>query len=135
KKFTVLSFPLDKGTAYKTSVKRYIGDKGFVDDLDTMIHHGMLGEVNGEVKFTGYKDFGGVKVPTSIVQRQGGPKIWEMAVADVKVKQPADRTPPAGGAAKGGPGGGKGGAAKGGDGKGAPPEFAGGDGKGKGGPG
>jgi glyoxylase-like metal-dependent hydrolase (beta-lactamase superfamily II) len=74
-----------------------------------------------------------VKFPTSIVQRQGGPKIWEMAVADVKANQPVDMTPPAG-RGRGGPGGG---AAKGGDGKGkgAAPEFAGGDGKGKGGPG
>jgi len=98
----------------------------------------MLGDIKWEAKFTNYKDFGGVKVPTSIVQRQGGPKIWEMAVADVKVNQPVDMTPPAGRGGKGGPGGAggaKGGAAKGGDGKGAPPEFAGGDGKGKGGPG
>ena len=138
KKFTVLSFPMENGTAYKTTVKGYIDDKGFVDRVETMIDQGMLGDIKWEAKFTGYKDFGGVKFPTSIVQRQGGPKIWEMAVADVKVNQPVDTTPPAGRGGRGGGGGGgaaKGGAAKGGDGKGAPPEFAGGDGKGKGGPG
>ncbi|MBZ5673070.1 MAG: MBL fold metallo-hydrolase [Acidobacteriia bacterium] len=137
KKYTVLTFPMENGTAYKTNVKGYINDQGLVERVETMIDQGMLGDIKWEVAFTNYKDFGGVKFPTSIVQRQGGPKILEMAVSDVKANQPVDLTPPAGRGGKGGPGGpggAKGGAAKGGDGKGAP-EFAGGDGKGKGGPG
>ena len=48
----------------------------------------MLGDIKWEVTFNNYKDFGGVKFPTSIVQRQGGPKILEMAVTDVKANQP-----------------------------------------------
>jgi len=137
KKYTVLSFPLENGTAYKTTVKGYIDDKGMVDKVETTIDQGMLGDTKWEAAFGNYKDFGGVKFPTSIVQRQGGPLILEMAVADVKANQPVDMTPPAGrggGAGKGGPGGAKGGDGKGGDGK-APPVFAGGDGKGKGGDG
>jgi len=133
KKYTVLTFPLENGTAYKTSVKGYINDQGLVERVETMIDQGMLGDTKWEATFSNYKDFGGVKVPTSIVQRQGGPRIWEMTVADVKVNQPVDMTPPPG---RGGPGGGKGapGGAKGGDAKGkGAPEFAGGDGKGKGG--
>lgn len=136
KKFTVLSFPMENGTAYKTTVKGYLNDQGMVERVETLIDQGMLGDVKWEATFSNYKDFSGVKFPSSIVQRQGGPKIWEMAVADVKVNQPVDMTPPAG-RGRGGPGGAKGGdgKGKGGDGKGAPPEFAGGDGKGKGGPG
>ncbi|MBZ5634323.1 MAG: MBL fold metallo-hydrolase [Acidobacteriia bacterium] len=138
KKLTVLTFPMENGTAYKTNVKGYINDQGLVEKVETLIDNGMLGDIKWEATFTNYKDFGGVKFPTSIVQRQGGPKIWEIAVADVKVNQPVDMTPPAGRGGRGGPGGPGGpGGAKGGDGKGkgAPPEFAGGDGKGKGGPG
>ena len=115
KKYTVLSFPMENGTAYKTNVKGYINDQGLVERVETMIDQGMLGDVKWEVAFTNYKDFGGVKFPTSIVQRQGGPKILEMAVSDVKANQPVDLTPPAGRGGKGGPGGpggGKGGAAK-----------------------
>ena len=134
KKYTVLSFPMENGTAYKTNVKGYINDQGLVEKVETMIDQGMLGDTKWEATFSNYKDFGGVKIPTSIVQRQGGPKIWEMTVTDVKVNEPVDMTPPAGRGGRGGPG--APGAAKGGDGKGkgAPPEFAGGDGKGKGGP-
>jgi len=133
RKYTVLTFPMENGTAYKTSVKGYIDDKGMVERVEAMIDQGMLGDTKWEATFSNYKDFGGVKVPTSIVQRQGGPRIWEMTVADVKVNLPVDMTPPPG---RGGPGGGKGapGGAKGGDAKGkGAPEFAGGDGKGKGG--
>jgi glyoxylase-like metal-dependent hydrolase (beta-lactamase superfamily II) len=136
KKYTVLSFPMENGTAYKTNVKGYINDQGLVERVETMIDNGMLGDTKWEATFSNYKDFGGVKFPTSIVQRQGGPKILEMAVADVKVNQPVDMTPPAGRGGKGGPGGAaKGGDGKGGDGKGGPPVFAGGDGKGKAGDG
>jgi glyoxylase-like metal-dependent hydrolase (beta-lactamase superfamily II) len=139
KKFTVLTFPMENGTAYKTTVKGYIDDKGMVEKVSTMIDQGMLGDVTWEATFSNYKDFSGVKFPTGIVQRQGGPRIWEMAVTDVKANQPVDLTPPAGRGGKGAPGapGGAPGAAKGGDGKGkgAPPEFAGGDGKGKAGDG
>jgi len=131
KKLTVLSFPMENGTAYKTSVKGYINDQGLVEKVETMIDNGMLGDTKWEATFSNYKDFGGVKFPTSIVQRQGGPKILEMTVADVKVNQPVDLTAPAGrgrgfggGAAKGGPGAAKG-AAKGGPGggRGAPAEV------------
>ncbi len=128
KKDTVLSFPMENGTAYKTTVKGYINDQGLVERVETMIDNGMLGDTKWEATFSNYKDFGGVKFPTSIVQRQGGPKIMEMAVADVKVNQPVDLTPPAGrggrgfggragkggrGGARGGrgPGGGRGGPA------------------------
>jgi glyoxylase-like metal-dependent hydrolase (beta-lactamase superfamily II) len=121
KKFTVLSFPMENGTAYKTTVKGYINDQGLVERVETMIDNGMLGDIKWDATFTNYKDFGGVKFPTSIVQRQGGPKILEMMVTDVKVNQPVDLTAPAGRGGRGGPGG--------------PGGAKGGDGKGKGGPG
>jgi glyoxylase-like metal-dependent hydrolase (beta-lactamase superfamily II) len=129
KKDTVLTFPMENGTAYKTSVKGYINDQGLVEKVETMIDQGMLGDTMWEATFSNYKDFGGVKFPTSIVQRQGGPKILEMMVADVKVNQPVDMTPPPGrggrgpggpGAAKGGKGGAKGGPGGFGGGRGAP---------------
>ncbi len=145
KKETVLSFPMDAGAGaamYKTTVNGYIDEKGYVTKVETMIDQGMLGDIKWDAVFSNYKDFGGVKFPTSIVQHQGGPRFWEMTVSDVKVNQPVDLAPPAGGrgggfgggGGKGAPGGAPGGAKGGGDGK-APPLFAGGDGKGKGGPG
>jgi glyoxylase-like metal-dependent hydrolase (beta-lactamase superfamily II) len=131
-KYTVVSYPMDNNT-YKTTVNGYINGQGYVERVETMIDNGMLGDIKWEAAFNNYKDFGGVKFPTSIVQRQGGPKIWEMTVSSVKANEPVDLTAPAGrgggrgfggGRGKGGPGGGKGF----GGGKGAP-----GGGRGKGG--
>ncbi len=133
KELTVLSFPMENGTAYKTTVKGYLNDQGLVEKVETTIDQAMLGDVKWQATFSNYKDFGGVKFPASIVERQGGPKIFEMAVADVKVNQPVDLTPPAGRggrgfgggrAGKGGPGGARGGARGGpGGGRGAPAEV------------
>ena len=95
KKDTVLTFPMEDGAAYKTNVKGYINDQGLVEKVETTIDNGMLGDTKWEATFSNYKDFGGVKFPTSIVQRQGGPKILEMTVADVKV-QAVDLAAPAG---------------------------------------
>jgi len=122
KKLTVLSFGLENGTSYKTAVKGYIDEQGMVEKVEALIDQPMLGDVQWEATFSNYKDFGGVKFPTAIVQRQGGPQLWAMNVSDVKVNQPVDLTPPAGRGGRGGPGPG---AAKGGDAK----------GKGKAGPG
>jgi len=138
KKMTVVSFPMDVpgATPYKTMVNGYIDDKGMVQKVDTMINENFLGDIKWEATFSDWKDFGGVKFPTHIVQRQGGPKFFELMISDVKVNQPVDLTQQAKGGGKGGPGaapgGGKGGG-KGGDGKAPLPQI--GDGKGKGGPG
>jgi glyoxylase-like metal-dependent hydrolase (beta-lactamase superfamily II) len=137
KKYTVLSFPMEGGAgagAYKTTVNGFINAQGMVEKVETMINENFLGDIVWDAQFSNYKDFGGVKFPTQIVQHQWEPKIFELAVSDVKVNQPVDLTPPAGkGGPGGGKGGGKGGDAKAGDGKGAPPFAA--EGKGKGGPG
>lgn len=137
KKYTVLSYPMDAGAgaaAYKTTVNGYINAQGMVEKVETTINENFMGDIKWEATFTDWKDFGGVKFPTHIVQRQGGPKLFEMTVSDVKVNQPVDLTQQAKGG-KGGPGGapggGKGGDGKGGDGKGLP-QLA--EGKGKGGP-
>ena len=37
KKYTVLSFPLENGTAYKTNVKGYIDDQGLVDKVEVLM--------------------------------------------------------------------------------------------------
>src|SRR4029077_2653686 len=57
KKITVLSFPMENGTAYKTTVKGYLNEQGMVERVGTMIDQGMLGDVNWEVTFSNYKDF------------------------------------------------------------------------------
>jgi glyoxylase-like metal-dependent hydrolase (beta-lactamase superfamily II) len=132
KKFTVLSFPIENAAptgGFKTQVTGWIDDQGYVERVATTIDNNVLGDITWDAVYTDWKDFGnGVKFPTHMLQRQGDKKYYELTVADVKVGQPVDLTPPAGrggakggpgpaaakggpGAAKGGPGGGRGAAA------------------------
>jgi glyoxylase-like metal-dependent hydrolase (beta-lactamase superfamily II) len=131
KKYTVLSFPLENNTpnrAYKTTVTGWINDQGYVEKVSTVIDNDVLGDAVWDAVYTDWKDFGGVKFPTHIVQHQGGPKFFELTVSDVKANAPVDLTQQA----KGGPGGF---AAKGGDGKGKGPGAPKGAPGGEGGPG
>jgi glyoxylase-like metal-dependent hydrolase (beta-lactamase superfamily II) len=132
KKYTVISFSVENGQN-KAPVKGYINDMGYVEKVQTMINIDPIGDAIWDAEYTNWKDFGGVKFPTHIVQHQYEPIFYELNVSDVKVNQPVDLTPPAGRGGRGG--GGKGGDGKGGDGKGGPGAAAKGGPGGPGGPG
>lgn len=114
KKWTVLSYTMTGGqgkATFPTTVNGYIDDKNFVQKVEVMISQEFLGDIKWDAQFTDWKDFGGVKFPAKIVQRQWHPKIFELNVTDVKLNEPVDLTAPAakgkGGPAGGAPGGGK----------------------------
>lgn len=140
KKYTVISFTEDNGQL-KSPVKGYIDDMGYVEKVQTMINIDPIGDAKWEAEYTGWKDFGGVKFPTHIVQVQYEPIFFELNVADVKVNSPVDLTPPAGRGGRGGaggpggPGGGRGAAGGPGGGRGAGRGGPGGGGPAAGGPG
>src|SRR5205085_2412967 len=90
----------------------------------------LVGDMLVEQDYSGYKDFGGVKFPTKIVQTRAGLAWTDLTVSDVKANAPA---PPAPAAAGRGGAGGRGGAAPEGRGGGAAPEGRGGAGGGRGG--
>lgn len=100
KKYTVLSFMGDN----KAPVNGYIDDMGYVEKVETKIDNNVLGDIMWDAVYTDWKDFGGVKFPTHIVQYQGAPKYFELTVSDVKTNVPVDLTAPARGG-RGGPGG------------------------------
>ena len=97
KKYTVVTFPLEleaRNGAFKTTVSGWINDRGLLDRVATTIDNQVLGDIVWEATFSGWKDFGGVKMPTRIVQRQGEPRYSELNVTDVKVNVPVDLTLP-----------------------------------------
>jgi glyoxylase-like metal-dependent hydrolase (beta-lactamase superfamily II) len=61
----------------------------------------MLGDMLFDATYSDYKDFGGVKFPTKIVQRQGDYPILDLTITDVKpniavnITAPAGQAPPA----------------------------------------
>ena len=123
KSYTVISWSpaqpkAPSGASYV--VNGYIGADNLIERVETWTDHGMLGDMHVDVSYSNYKDFGGLKVPTKIVQKRGGFTYFETTVADARSNPPdlaALLTPPARG---GGPGGGPGGAPGGGAPGGAP---------------
>lgn len=113
--FTVVSWspPAPRspsGLAYR--VNGYINGQGLIERVETWVEHDMLGDMHVESQYSGYRDFGRLKVPTSMVQERGGWPYFKILVTDVRAN-PADlgqllAPPQQGGGARGGgpPGGG-----------------------------
>jgi glyoxylase-like metal-dependent hydrolase (beta-lactamase superfamily II) len=80
KRYTVLSFTGDN----KAAVNGYINDQNLVERVETWIDNTVLGDMPFEALYSDYKDFGGVKFPMKIVQKQGGYPILDLTVTDVK---------------------------------------------------
>jgi glyoxylase-like metal-dependent hydrolase (beta-lactamase superfamily II) len=75
---TVVSFQDGK---YK--IEGTINAQNLVAKTDTWIPNPVLGDMLVETTYAGYKDFNGVKFPTTIVQKQGGEATLELAVSSV----------------------------------------------------
>jgi glyoxylase-like metal-dependent hydrolase (beta-lactamase superfamily II) len=94
KKYTVVSFT----AMNKAPARGYINEQNMLEKVETKIDNTVLGDIPYEAAFTDYKDFGGVKFPTHIVQKQGGYPVLDLTVTDVKPNAPANITggqPPA----------------------------------------
>jgi len=78
----------------KFKVTGTIDSQGMVTKTETRIPNPVLGDMLVETDYSGYKDFGGVKFPTMIVQKQGGHPLLDLAVTDVKANVPLSLTVP-----------------------------------------
>jgi glyoxylase-like metal-dependent hydrolase (beta-lactamase superfamily II) len=80
KKYTVVSFT----AVNKAPVSGYLNDQNILERVETKIDNTVLGDIPFETTFTDYKDFGGVKFPTHIIQKQGGYPVLDLTITDVK---------------------------------------------------
>jgi glyoxylase-like metal-dependent hydrolase (beta-lactamase superfamily II) len=83
----------------------YINSQGLVEKVQTWIDNDVLGDMPVEAWHSGYRDFGGVKFPSMIVEKQAGFPVLILSVSDVKPNaavniQPPAQPGPAGGAAQ-----------------------------------
>jgi glyoxylase-like metal-dependent hydrolase (beta-lactamase superfamily II) len=86
KKYTVVSFT----AVNKAPVSGYLNDQNILERVETKIDNTVLGDIPFETTFTDYKDFGGVKFPTHIIQKQGGYPVLDLTITDVKLNAPAN---------------------------------------------
>lgn len=80
----------------RAPVNGYVDDKNMIARVESWIDNPVMGDTLIDAAYSEYKDFGGVKVPTKIVERQGGFPTLDLNVADVKVNAPAEIQPPPG---------------------------------------
>jgi len=92
KPFTVISF----AAGNKAAVHGYLDAQNMLERVETKIDNNVLGDIEFDVAFSDYKDFGGVKFPTHIVQSQGGFPVLDLTVTEVKPNAPATITAPPG---------------------------------------
>src|SRR5262249_29176573 len=86
KKYTVLTFVGQN----KAKVNGYINDQNIVERVETRVDNPMLGDMLFDATYSNYKDFGAVKFPTKIVQRQGDYPILDLTITDVKPNVPVN---------------------------------------------
>jgi len=84
RKYTVLSFTGQN----KAMVNGYINDQNLVERVETWVDNPVLGDTSFEAVYSDYKDFGGVKFPMHLVQRQGSYPILDLTISDVKPNAP-----------------------------------------------
>jgi glyoxylase-like metal-dependent hydrolase (beta-lactamase superfamily II) len=73
----------------KYTVTGTIDDQNLVERVETRMDVNFTGDTLFEGIYSNYKDFGGVKFPMHIMQRQGGFPVLDIMVADVQPNAPA----------------------------------------------
>jgi glyoxylase-like metal-dependent hydrolase (beta-lactamase superfamily II) len=71
-------------------VRAYLDDHLFVERVEAVLAHPVLGDMAVELTYADYKDFGGVKFPTRIKQTSGGFPVLDLTVSDVRPNAAAD---------------------------------------------
>jgi glyoxylase-like metal-dependent hydrolase (beta-lactamase superfamily II) len=78
-------------TIGKYSVTGVVNEQNLIESVETRLANNVLGDVAVRTVFSGYKDYGGVKFPSHIVQTQGGHPTLDLNVSDVQPNSPIAR--------------------------------------------
>ena len=81
----VISFTLNGVKVLAT-----LGSDNLVAKVETTADMPVMGDTVTETTYSQYKDYGGVKFPSRIVQKQGGFPILDLTITDVKPNAPAN---------------------------------------------
>jgi glyoxylase-like metal-dependent hydrolase (beta-lactamase superfamily II) len=71
-----------------------ISADNLVEKVETWLDNAVLGDMHVETTYSGYRDFGGIKFPTRIVQKQGGHPVLDLAVTEAKANVALDLAVP-----------------------------------------
>jgi glyoxylase-like metal-dependent hydrolase (beta-lactamase superfamily II) len=68
----------------KWKMQGTVNSQNLLERVETWLDNPVLGDMPIEITYSDYKDFGGVKFPTKIVQRQGGGPALDLTITDVQ---------------------------------------------------
>jgi glyoxylase-like metal-dependent hydrolase (beta-lactamase superfamily II) len=91
KKVNVVSFT----ALNKFKITGIIDSQGMVTKVATKFPNPVLGDMDYEFAYSDYKDFGGIKFPTRIVQSEGGFPVNDLTITSVQPNAPFDLPVPA----------------------------------------
>jgi glyoxylase-like metal-dependent hydrolase (beta-lactamase superfamily II) len=90
KAYTVVSWAAPQkspsGQAYR--LNGYVNDQNLIERVETWVEHPVLGDLLVETSYGNYQDFGGVKVPTKIVQKRAGVQTFEATITSATANPP-----------------------------------------------
>jgi glyoxylase-like metal-dependent hydrolase (beta-lactamase superfamily II) len=90
KRYNVVSYTVQN----KYKVNGYVNDQNMVEKVETWVDNPVLGDMLVEAIYADYRDFAGLKFPTSITQKQGGFPTLVLTVADARPNAPVNTQPP-----------------------------------------
>lgn len=73
----------------------YINDAMLVERVESRVPDAVLGDTSVVTTYADYRDFGGVKFPTRISQKQAGSAVLDVTITDVKPNAPVNAAVPA----------------------------------------
>jgi glyoxylase-like metal-dependent hydrolase (beta-lactamase superfamily II) len=82
-------------TPMKVRLEGVVNDQNMVERIETWLANPVLGDIKLEAVFSDYKDFGGVKFPTRILQRLAGYPVLDLTVTEVTPNAPVALDVPA----------------------------------------
>jgi glyoxylase-like metal-dependent hydrolase (beta-lactamase superfamily II) len=75
-------------TPEKAKFEAVLNPQNLIEHIQTTLSHPVIGDYVYEADFSDYKDFGGVRFPTRIVQRADGWAVLDVSIYDVKTNIP-----------------------------------------------
>ncbi len=71
-----------------------ISADNLVEKVETRVYNPVLGDMQVETTYSDYREFGGFRFPTRIIQKQGGHPVLDLTVAEAKTSATLDATVP-----------------------------------------
>ena len=68
----------------KWKIQGTVNSQNLLEKVETWLDNPVLGDMPIEITYSDYKDFGGVKFPTKIAQKQGGAPALDLTITDVQ---------------------------------------------------